>query len=176
MSAQRSGASQPQSFGTQHGRRRSVHGVRLFTTPPGQQSRGAAAQVTAVPDCLSVEDITGVGSQVPTSTFSPVVQASPIHNAPPAAESQPSTRRHHISCRTGKWTNTQLQNAMAAVDGGMSMKKASHLYHIPYTSFREWCYGLRSSRKKGPPAVLSQSEEKQLVDYCIRACVRWDKV
>ena len=100
VSAQRSGASQPQSFGTQHGRRRSVHGVRLFTTPPGQQSRGTAAQSTAVPDCLSVEDITGVGSQAPASAFSLVVQASLIHNAPPAAESQPSTRRHHIPRRT----------------------------------------------------------------------------
>ena len=172
LTAQRGGASQLQSFGTQHGRRQQVHSVRLFTTPPGQPVRRAAAPtvppVNAVPDCMSVEDITAVGSQAPASAFNPVVQASSIHIAPPAVESQPSIRRPRIPRRTGKWTNSQLQDAMAAVNGGMSLKKASDLYHIPYSSFCEWYHGLRSSRKKGPPAVLTQSEEKQLVDYCIR--------
>ena len=50
------------------------------------------------------------------------------------------------------------------------MKKASDLYHIPYSSFREWCYGLRATRKRGPPTILSPDEEKQLADYCIRMC------
>ena len=59
---------------------------------------------------------------------------------------------------------------MAAVDGGMNMHKAAQLYHIPYSSFREWCYSVRTSRKRGPPTVLTPSEEKQLVDYCIRMC------
>ena len=57
---------------------------------------------------------------------------------------------------------------MAAVDGGMNMHKAAQLYHIPYSSFREWCYGVRTSRKRRPPTILTPSEEKQLVDYCIR--------
>ena len=117
-----------------------------------------------------MEDITAVGSQAPASAFNPVVQASLIHIAPPAVESQPSIPRPRIPRRTGKWKNSQLWDAMAAVDGGMSLKKASDLYHIPYSSFREWYHGLRSNRKKKPLAVLTQSEEKQLVDYCIRMC------
>ena len=38
--------------------------------------------MTAVPDCMVVEDITAVRSQAPTSAFSPVVQASSIHISP----------------------------------------------------------------------------------------------
>ena len=53
------------------------------------------------------------------------------------------------------------------MDRGMSMKKASDTFHIPYSSFYEWCYGLRTSKKKGPPAVLTPLEEKQLVEYCL---------
>lgn len=82
--------------GTQAGRRRSIAGVRLFTSGTaaalgsftsrgfgGQGGRGAA---TAAPDCSRVEDITVVGSQPSPSAFTPVVPASssPI--------SQPSTQ------------------------------------------------------------------------------------
>jgi hypothetical protein len=35
--------------------------------------------------------------------------------------------------------------AIAAHDEGMSMKKASEKYKIPYSSFREHYYGLRTS-------------------------------
>lgn len=180
----RTRASQPTNFGSHRGRIRLVNGVRLFTAPlectttaqrfsaPEHRIRGAAVPTapacTAVPE--STEDITAVGLQAPASAFRPVMQASSTHIAPPVAESQPQARRPRMPHRTGKWTNTHLRDALAAVDGGMSMKKASDLYHIPYTSFREWCYGMRCSRKRGPPAVLSESEEKLLVDYCIRMC------
>ena len=92
------------------------------------------------------------------------------HISRPSTEPTPCRRRPRSSSKRGTWTDSQLHDALVAVDGGMSMKKASDLYHIPYSSFREWCYGLRTSRKMGPPAVLSPSEEKQLVDYCIRMC------
>ena len=153
LTAQRGGASQLQSFDTQHGRRRQVHGVQLFTTPPGQRVRRAVAPtvppVNAVPNCMSVEDITAVGSQALASAFNPVVQASPIHIAPSTVESQPSIRRPRIPRRTGKWTNSQLRDAMATVDRGMSLKKASDLYHIPYSSFREWYHGLGPVERRG---------------------------
>ena len=74
--------------------------------------------------------------------------------------------------RTGLWTDQQLREALAAVDGGMSMKKAAATYSIPYSTFREWCYGIRTSRKKGPPTVLKLAEEEELVNYLIQMCDR----
>ena len=138
-------------------RRRSINGIRLFTTAEARRRRG------------EVEDITAVGSHGAPSAISPVVITS-NHISRPSMELSPCRRRPRSSSKRGIWTDSQLHDALAAVDGGMSMKKASDLYHIPYSSFREWYYGLRTSRKMGPPAVLSPSEEKQLVDYCIRMC------
>ena len=72
--------------------------------------------------------------------------------------------------RTGLWTDQQLREALAAVNGGMSMRKAAATYSIPYSTFREWCYGIRTSRKKGPPTVLKPAEEEELVNYLIQMC------
>jgi hypothetical protein len=49
----------------------------------------------------------------------------------------------------------------------MSMKKASEQFRIPYSSFREHCYGLRKSRNRGAKGVLSTNEEQQLSDWFI---------
>ncbi len=54
----------------------------------------------------------------------------------------------------------------------MPMRKAAATYNIPYSSFREWCYGIRISRKKGPPTVLKSSEKEELVNYLIQMCDR----
>jgi hypothetical protein len=67
---------------------------------------------------------------------------------------QPPLRQSRVkrACRTrknGNWTDEQLSSAIAAHDSGMSMKKASEQFNIPYSSFREHCYGLRRSREKG---------------------------
>ena len=70
--------------------------------------------------------------------------------------------------RIGLWTNQQLREASAAVDGGMSMRKAAATYNIPYSTFREWYYGIRTSRKKGP----KPDEEEELVNYLIQMCDR----
>ena len=156
-------------------RRRSVNGIRLFTTAEagrrrGVQVRSVGACPGAVPDSMAaIEDITAVESQGAASAFSPVVTTS-NHISRPSTELPPCRKRRRSSSNRGTWTDSQLHDALAAVDGGMNMKKASDLYHIPYSSFREWCYGLRTSRKIGPPAVLSPSEEKQLIHYCIRMC------
>ena len=47
------------------------------------------------------------------------------------------------------------------------MMKASEQFHIPYNSFREHCYGLRRSRKRGAARVLSHAEEQELADWVI---------
>jgi hypothetical protein len=49
----------------------------------------------------------------------------------------------------------------------MSMKKASEQFHIPYSSFCEHCYGMRKSRIRSVPGVLSKEEEQQLTKWLI---------
>ena len=80
-----------------------------------------------------------------------------------------SARAHR---KTGLWSTEELQQALAAVDEGHTMRRAAIMYNIPYTSFREWCYGVRMSRKKGPPSVLSPAEEEELVTYLMEMCDR----
>ena len=72
--------------------------------------------------------------------------------------------------RTWLWTDEQLGEALGAINDGMSMKKVATTFKIPYSSFREWCYCIRSTRKKGPPTVLSRVEEEELVKYLIQMC------
>ena len=43
---------------------------------------------------------------------------------------------------------------------------------IPYTSFRDWCYGKTCSRKRGVKAVLTPEEEAQIVQFLITMCDR----
>ena len=78
----------------------------------------------------------------------------------------------HTRKRTGLWRDQQLREALAAMDGGMSMRKATATYSIPYSTFREWCYDIRTSRKKGPPTVLKLTKEEELVNYLIQMCDR----
>jgi hypothetical protein len=69
--------------------------------------------------------------------------------------------------KNGNLSDEQLCGAIAAFDSGMSMKKASEQFHIPYSSFREHCYSMRKSRIRGAPSVLSKEEEQQLTDWLI---------
>lgn len=55
--------------------------------------------------------------------------------------------------------DNQFKEAIEAVDGGMSMKKISNLFDIPYFSFHEWYYGVGKTRKKELPTVFSPYEE-----------------
>jgi hypothetical protein len=62
--------------------------------------------------------------------------------------------------------------ALADFDSGMSMRRAALTHGIPYSTFPEWCYGMRKSRKRGPAGVLSPGEEAQLVEYLLSMCER----
>jgi hypothetical protein len=76
--------------------------------------------------------------------------------------SQIGVRRACRSKKNGNWTSEQFSNAIAAHDSGMSMKKASEQFNIPYSSFREHCYGMRKSRITGALGMLSSQEEQLL--------------
>jgi hypothetical protein len=60
--------------------------------------------------------------------------------------------------KNGNWTDEQLKAALAAHDDGMSMKKTSNKFNIPYSSFREHLYGLRTSRVRGTKGALKVIE------------------
>ena len=65
-----------------------------------------------------------------------------------------------------------MARALRAYDEGMSMCQASHCHGIPYSTFRDWCYGTSKSRKRGCAGVLSPPEEELLVAYLIDMCER----
>ena len=50
------------------------------------------------------------------------------------------------------------------------MKEASRRYNIPYSSVKDWCYGIWRSRKHGPPAILNPKGKQLLVDYLLAMC------
>ena len=78
--------------------------------------------------------------------------------------------RQNRERKNGNWTDEQLRRAMAAVDNGKSMKKAAEENNIPYSSFRDHCYGKTRSRRRGVSGVLTPEEEKELVDYLVKMC------
>ena len=66
---------------------------------------------------------------------------------------------------------TSLKQEIAIVDEGMNIKKASDTYGIPYSTFHEWCYGLRKSQQRGCLGILSVAEEEEIVYYIVRMCM-----
>jgi hypothetical protein len=70
------------------------------------------------------------------------------------------------------WREEHMTAALADFDSGMSMRGAALTHGIPYSTFSEWCYGVRKSRKRGPAGVLSPGEEAQLVEYLLSMCER----
>lgn len=122
-----------------------------------------------------MEDITVTDRPTDPSSIPRVLQSvGNIQNAR-ARHYVGHTPRHtttHARRKTGLWTDEQLREALADVDDGMSMRKVANMYNIPYSSFGEWCYGIQTTRKKGPPSVLSPTEEEELVQYLIQMCDR----
>ena len=72
--------------------------------------------------------------------------------------------------KNGLWTDDDLKRALAAVDNGMNIHKASKTFHIPYSTLREWCYSQRTSRERGSKGVLPPKEEQLLVDWLLQMC------
>ena len=149
----------------------STQGVRLYTNPtaPARERRrqtgrrgiqlGHRHDDNLHSPC-DVEDIGGVDP--------------PLHNLAMRTTGRGSERHggQRQRRRTWLWMDKQLRETLAAVDDGMSMRKAATTFNIPYSSFREWCYGIRNTRKKGPPTALSPEEEDELVKYLIQMCDR----
>ena len=63
-----------------------------------------------------------------------------------------------------------MRAALAQYDEGTSMRQAAARYGIPYSTFRELCYGVSRSRKRGVQSVLTMEEERELVKYILAMC------
>ena len=155
-----------QGFGSvQQGRRFTPRGVSLFTNPRSSHdlhNMRAGAQHQA-PSTQSVEDITDLADPVNTNTQQSNEQRP----------RQQALRRGAKGFKKNQlWTKEQMERALTAYDEGMSMREASQCHGIPYSTFREWCYGERKSRKRGPACVLSPTEEKLIVEYLVNMCER----
>jgi hypothetical protein len=100
----------------------------------------------------------GLGGRSPSIEGIPGARAAtcPDENAMPfsnmsslvATASQPAAvgsrvRRGSKKKKNGNWIDAQLASALDAFDNGMNMKHTSEQFHIPYSSFREHCYGMR---------------------------------
>jgi hypothetical protein len=65
-----------------------------------------------------------------------------------------------------------MRAALEDFDSGMSMRNSASPHGIPYSTFREWCYDVRNTRKRGPTSVLSPEEDNQIVEYLVNMCER----
>ena len=73
--------------------------------------------------------------------------------------------------KNGNWSDRQLQKVLVIVDNGWSVHvERSETYQIPYSSFRDWCYGMPKSTARGSKGVLIVEEEEQLGIYLVKMC------
>ena len=63
------------------------------------------------------------------------------------------------------WIDDQQKAAIAAIDEGQSMKKATRDNNIPYSSLRDWYSEKTRYQSHGTKGVLSIAEESELVIY-----------
>ena len=60
----------------------------------------------------------------------------------------------------------QLEKAMAAIEEGLTYRKASEMYHIPRSTLNDYCIGKSDlDSKSGPKSYLTAREEEELVDF-----------
>ncbi|KAH9292343.1 hypothetical protein KI387_042469 [Taxus chinensis] len=67
----------------------------------------------------------------------------------------------------GQWTEADMKAAMRDVEeNGMSTRKAASKWGIPATNVTDWLYGKRTTKRLGPPTVLTENEEQEIVTWC----------
>ena len=128
--------------------------------------RSGRFMTSTVQSGIFVEDITTM--EPPLSPVDIIVVFNDSHTTG-SDEPQPTYRQLRVRragrTRIGNWADDQFSSTIAAYDSGMSMKKASLQFGIPYSSFREHCYGIRKLRVKETRGVISMEEEQQLSDW-----------
>ena len=61
-----------------------------------------------------------------------------------------------------------MKAANLAVESGKKIRAVSRFYDIPYSTIADHLHGRILTRKKGPPIVLTKSEEKTLEEYILK--------
>ena len=80
--------------------------------------------------------------------------------------------RHYVSKNMrGQWTEANVLEAVAAVEGGSSLKRASKEFSVPRTTLRRHMKikvkGGQIKKRLGRPAILSETQELELVDLIL---------
>jgi hypothetical protein len=86
------------------------------------------------------------------------------------------TRRNNTAKRrkNGNWEDSEMRAAIAAVDDGMTIRKAATTYGIPRSSLEDWLYGRTRSRRRGKEGTLTAEEERLIVNWiCKRQDMGW---
>ena len=70
--------------------------------------------------------------------------------------------------KVGQWSDAQMAAAMAAVERGGKIRAVARNFDIPANTIADHVNGRVLQRKKGPPTVLTQSEERALEEYILK--------
>ena len=79
----------------------------------------------------------------------------------------PSGHASRSRKRTGLWTDSQLQAAIAAIDAGNRISTVARDFDIPASSLRDHINGRTLQRKKGRQGVLTVEEETALLHWIL---------
>ncbi len=71
-----------------------------------------------------------------------------------------------------KWDPVSMEKAMAAVEGGESIRQVSEMFLVPRATLYDYVSGkTQIGTKSGPKTYLTPEEEDELVNFLIR-CAR----
>ena len=87
-----------------------------------------------------------------------------VHHRLPTYRSGTSARKHKV----GQWTNEQMYAAITTVERGAKVRAVARNFDIPASTLADHVNGRILHRKKGPPTVFTQSEEKALEEYILK--------
>lgn len=94
--------------------------------------------------------------------FQPAVHNTDVEMEPPSAD-QVTTPDHSIK----SWSMDDMEKAIADVeDHHMTIRGSAIKWGILPSSLRSWLNGVTSTKKRGPPTILTDEEEAEIVQWC----------
>ena len=87
-----------------------------------------------------------------------------VHHGLPTYRSGTSAPKRKV----GQWTDEQMHAAIATVERGVKVRAIAQNFDILVNTLADHVNGRILHRKKGPPTMLTQSEEKALEEYILK--------